>query len=541
MATLTPVDYNPFSKGGPELVPVDYNPFEGERQTQAKPANSTMDEVATTAKAGFAEAMKAYSDVAQTFGLNDLANAITGNDVDATKYWATQIAQNQPETEAGKIGAGVLGLLGEAPLFVPGGAAGQVVGLGLAKVAPKTIEKIMPVLEATGSFGGEAALRGKSAEDIGKQALEGAAVGAAGKIAGTVLKNTARPVKAAGTLGLETGALAGSTSVLHNQPITGQSLGETMATLAALKLSHHALRKTHETVSKITATSDDVNAAAEATKARDKRLAELDNAMTEHANMLVKMVDEFKARGEKVDPEVEAEYQKAKETLRTAEEKNAQATPEEAKPTEAALPTETTPTTSEPIKAAPESNGEAPAYALTKKGNVRAFGKRESAQKAAGKLYEATDHPEREGVFALKKRSQNKPRYAASDNFIQRIKELGGITTREMADITGERKANKSGTVGLFRHKGKNIDFLIENMGEDYRIDTSTVDGGVQQFRDMAQAALNGKEVRNVYKEAETSPEMEVLRGEARKYGVDISRMNQEEAGKAVYEGDRQA
>lgn len=82
-------------------------------------------------------------------------------------------------------------------------------------------------------------------------------------------------------------------------------------------------------------------------------------------------------------------------------------------------------------------------------------------------------------------------------SMLGRLRELGGVDVREIADITGEGRAGrgvKGIPPGLFRRNGTTLDDLATQLRDDgWDIDTSAPDGGVQQLRDMIRNELDGQ------------------------------------------------
>ncbi len=120
--------------------------------------------------------------------------------------------------------------------------------------------------------------------------------------------------------------------------------------------------------------------------------------------------------------------------------------------------------------------------------------------------YQVVTHPTDPNQYAVQLKNsakknvkaETKINKAPSDNFIQRIKDNGGLSMSLLRDTIGASKANESSAVGLFRKKGKSPDHHIEDMAKDFGIDTNTHDGGVQQFKDMVKSHLDGNKVQSV-------------------------------------------
>ena len=99
----------------------------------------------------------------------------------------------------------------------------------------------------------------------------------------------------------------------------------------------------------------------------------------------------------------------------------------------------------------------------------------------------------------------------ASSDLLQRIKQLGGIDATAVLDITGEARA-PGGWKFAFRKGGTSLDDLATMLADEgFNIDTSAVDGGVQQVRDMIRAHINGE--RN-FKAAALEAQAEAMAGE---------------------------
>ena len=93
--------------------------------------------------------------------------------------------------------------------------------------------------------------------------------------------------------------------------------------------------------------------------------------------------------------------------------------------------------------------------------------------------------------------TQAKP-VTASQNLVQRIKQLGGVNISYIRDITGEAKANKVGAVGLFTQNGLGLDDLatqLEAEGFDLNTADESDNGGVNQLRDLIREAVDGNPV----------------------------------------------
>jgi hypothetical protein len=86
-----------------------------------------------------------------------------------------------------------------------------------------------------------------------------------------------------------------------------------------------------------------------------------------------------------------------------------------------------------------------------------------------------------------------KPR--ASSDLLQRIKQLGGVDAGAMFDITGEKDRKQLGGWRFaFKNDGRGLDDLATSLADEgFAIDTHSVDGGVQQLKDMIRAHIGGE------------------------------------------------
>jgi len=113
-------------------------------------------------------------------------------------------------------------------------------------------------------------------------------------------------------------------------------------------------------------------------------------------------------------------------------------------------------------------------------------------------------------------------------NLINDIKQLGGVSQAEFADITGETSiANVKGAGFVFRKDGQRLDNLVTQLNEiGYNIDTNDVDGGVGALRGMLRDALDGNAVRTpaaqerAASEAEQKARKETVLGQAKDAGI---------------------
>lgn len=80
---------------------------------------------------------------------------------------------------------------------------------------------------------------------------------------------------------------------------------------------------------------------------------------------------------------------------------------------------------------------------------------------------------------------------------VQTIKQMGGIKLDEMNDILGEKRTGKGVQgipPGVFHKTGRGLDDLATVLRDaGYNIDTNSVDGGVQQLKDMIRAEVHGE------------------------------------------------
>jgi N12 class adenine-specific DNA methylase len=114
-------------------------------------------------------------------------------------------------------------------------------------------------------------------------------------------------------------------------------------------------------------------------------------------------------------------------------------------------------------------------------------------EKAGGKLRPAQtpeQTPAPAGVVA------SGPKKKASNNLIQRIKQLGGINTKYIRDVTGE---SVSPIPGLFSSNGKGLDDLANELRDDgFLINNDETDDGASHLVEMIQEAITGRPVLNL-------------------------------------------
>lgn len=91
---------------------------------------------------------------------------------------------------------------------------------------------------------------------------------------------------------------------------------------------------------------------------------------------------------------------------------------------------------------------------------------------------------------------------------LTRIKRMGGISSKELLDLTGESR----GTVrpGLFSKAGNPLDDLATRLrDEGFDIPQDSADGGVQALRNMIQDELNGRKKHYSFEDQDRAMEME--------------------------------
>lgn len=125
------------------------------------------------------------------------------------------------------------------------------------------------------------------------------------------------------------------------------------------------------------------------------------------------------------------------------------------------------------------------------------------------------------------------------------IRRLGGVSTRDMADLVGERATNKSGAqVGVFTKNGEEVGDMVRRLVDKGTLPKSAlndVDGGAQYLRDEIQKALNPQHDPNLAKFGPQSAE-DILPG-SYKEGVSAApqQVLQEVVGQAIKGGDLQS
>lgn len=139
------------------------------------------------------------------------------------------IEKETPRSFVGQVTSGAIGLAVETPLFLAGGGP-------VAKMLPKAVSRIQKAFQGaatTGAaFGGEAALRGRSAEDVAGAAVTGAAVGTAGKVLPIGTKTVGEAL-----------ALLGAEKLVHGKDeLTAGDYATVLATLIELKILGKVLR-----------------------------------------------------------------------------------------------------------------------------------------------------------------------------------------------------------------------------------------------------------------------------------------------------------
>jgi len=148
-----------------------------------------------------------------------------------------------------------------------------------------------------------------------------------------------------------------------------------------------------------------------------------------------------------------------------------------------------------------------------------------------------------EASSQAKQPAQKKPQRASHD-LLQRIKQLGGIDGTLALDITGEARA-PGGWKFAFKKGGTGLDDLATMLADDgFMIDTSDVDGGVQQLRDMIRAHIGGE--RNFKaKTLEASTEamasernLDALAQRANELGINWRNLSAQQLSDAVYEAE---
>lgn len=85
---------------------------------------------------------------------------------------------------------------------------------------------------------------------------------------------------------------------------------------------------------------------------------------------------------------------------------------------------------------------------------------------------------------------------AKSENLIQRVKQLGGISMSEIKDITGEASQKNIPHKGLLSANGRSIDDLATMLADEgFTVDTKSADGGVAELREMIGRAVGGEQI----------------------------------------------
>lgn len=93
---------------------------------------------------------------------------------------------------------------------------------------------------------------------------------------------------------------------------------------------------------------------------------------------------------------------------------------------------------------------------------------------------------------AIKNQSADPASKVKAESLLQAISRRGGISSKEMQDLTGEKMARVR--PGLFRKEGQPLDELATRLREEdgFPIPQDSADGGVQALRDLIQDELRG-------------------------------------------------
>lgn len=144
----------------------------------------------------------------------------------------------------------------------------------------------------------------------------------------------------------------------------------------------------------------------------------------------------------------------------------------------------------------------------------------------------------------LKPAQEPKKPQKASTDLLQRIKQLGGIDGALALDITGEQRA-PGGWKFAFNKGGTGLDDLATMLASDgFMIDTSDVDGGVQQLRDMIRNHIGGErnfkaQTQEAQGEAmSASRDMDAMMQRADELGIKWKNLNAQQLSDAVYEAE---
>jgi hypothetical protein len=132
-------------------------------------------------------------------------------------------------------------------------------------------------------------------------------------------------------------------------------------------------------------------------------------------------------------------------------------------------------------------------------------------------------------AFGMAEEPKPKRAFIAAQSLIPRLRQLGGVNIEHMKDITGESDVRKTGAVGVFSKNGRGLDDLATTLADEgFPIDTSDVDGGVQQLRDHINDALAGHPVlTHSAQDAQLSADQEAehrdsIRREAKELGINM-------------------
>lgn len=139
---------------------------------------------------------------------------------------AAKVEKAMPTTLPGKIGAHIVGLAGQAPIYAAGGGVGGAVAKKLtANLGEKAAKTLIATGEGAGAFGGAAALKGEDLEEVAKETFVGAVTGPAKVLMPTGTKTVS-----------EAAAMLGASALVHGTPITQEDFAVTLGTIVGLKL-----------------------------------------------------------------------------------------------------------------------------------------------------------------------------------------------------------------------------------------------------------------------------------------------------------------